>query len=60
LQRAGKVKVTYLSARRKGVREDHDLEYLATTGEQWAEYERQLAEDYAQKQKQKQKQEGER
>jgi hypothetical protein len=28
LQRAGKVKVTYLSARRKGVREDHDREYL--------------------------------
>jgi hypothetical protein len=28
LQRAGKVKVTYLSPRRKGVREDHDQEYL--------------------------------
>ena len=25
---AGKVKVTYLSPRRKGVREDHDQEYL--------------------------------
>jgi hypothetical protein len=25
---AGKVKVTYLSPRRKGVREDHDREYL--------------------------------
>jgi hypothetical protein len=28
LARAGKVKVTYLSPRRKGVREDHDREYL--------------------------------
>jgi hypothetical protein len=28
LERAGKVKVTHLSARRKGVREDHDQEYL--------------------------------
>jgi hypothetical protein len=28
LQRAGKVKVTYLSPRRKGVREDHDREFL--------------------------------
>jgi len=28
LQRAGRVKVTYLSPRRKGVREDHDQEYL--------------------------------
>jgi hypothetical protein len=28
LQRTGKVKVTYLSERRKGVREDHDREYL--------------------------------
>jgi hypothetical protein len=28
LARAGKVKVTYLSERRKGVREDHDREYL--------------------------------
>jgi hypothetical protein len=28
LQRAGKVKVTYMSERRKGVREDHDREYL--------------------------------
>ena len=28
LQRAGKVKVTHLSPRRKGVREDHDQEYL--------------------------------
>jgi hypothetical protein len=30
LQRAGKVKVTYLSERRKGVRQDHDAEYLAS------------------------------
>jgi hypothetical protein len=28
LARAGKVKVTHLSARRKGVRTDHDQEYL--------------------------------
>jgi hypothetical protein len=28
LERDGKVKVTHLSARRKGVREDHDQEYL--------------------------------
>jgi hypothetical protein len=28
LRRAGKVKVTHLSARRIGVREDHDREYL--------------------------------
>ena len=28
LERAGKVKVTHLSPRRKGVREDHDREYL--------------------------------
>jgi hypothetical protein len=28
LEKAGKVKVTYLSPRRKGVREDHDREYL--------------------------------
>ena len=28
LQRAGKVRVSYMSARRKGVREDHDQEYL--------------------------------
>src|SRR6516164_10559133 len=28
LARAGKVKVTYMSERRKGVREDHDREYL--------------------------------
>jgi len=28
LEDAGKVKVTYLSPRRKGVREDHDREYL--------------------------------
>ena len=28
LARAGKVKVTYFSPRRKGVREDHDREYL--------------------------------
>jgi predicted site-specific integrase-resolvase len=30
LQRAGKIKVTWLSPRRKGVREDHDREYLAS------------------------------
>ena len=30
LQRAGKIKVTWLSPRRKGVREDDDLEYLAS------------------------------
>jgi hypothetical protein len=29
LQRAGKIKVTYLAPRRKGVWEDHDREYLA-------------------------------
>ena len=28
LERAGKIKVTRMSARRKGVREDHDREYL--------------------------------
>jgi hypothetical protein len=28
IARAGKIKVTYLSPRRRGVREDHDLEYL--------------------------------
>ena len=28
LARAGRVRVTYLSPRRKGVREDHDREYL--------------------------------